>query len=175
MGFVDDFLIHAHNQRDCHLALSTFMDMTVRLGFICQKVKTSAPFQVQKYCGMIYDTRSTPNLRIPINKVSRCVASAKYLLSKPRSQHLSRLSLAVVTGVLQSVVDATPQQVGQTQLRYLYDDLHSLEEVGHLSGKAKYYTTVDLSPASCRALLWWIDFLEANPGATNCRAHTDVA
>ena len=149
MGFVDDFIIHAQTQRECHEALSTFMDMTVRLGFICQKVKTSPPAQVQKFCGMLYDTVGNPTLKIPPNKISRCIASSKYLLSKPRSRRLSRLSLAVVTGVLQSVVDATPQHVGQAHLRSLYDDLHLLEEgLETPTGRDKYYTVVELSPGS---------------------------
>ena len=134
-GFVDDFFIHGIDQADCHETLNAFMDMTVRLGFICQKVKTSPPSQRQKFCGMIYDTTDIPTLRIPANKISRCIASAQYLLEQPREGQLSRLSLSVVTGVLQSIVDATPQHIGQTYLRSLYDDLHSLEEVGHLTGR----------------------------------------
>ena len=101
------------------------------------------------------------------------MASAQYLLNKPRNRSLSRLSLAVVTGVLQSVVDATPQHVGQTHLRYLYDDLHALEEVGHLSGAAKYYTSVTLSENSQQSLAWWIAYLQNHPGATTCTSSAE--
>jgi len=131
-GFVDDFKIHASTRKDCVVALNAFMDLMIRLGLICQPVKTSPPAQQQKHCGYIYDTRRSPTLRIPPNKTSRCIASAKFLLTRKRDHHLSRLSLAVVTGVLQSVVSATPQHCGQTHLRSLYDDLHRMEEVGHL-------------------------------------------
>ena len=164
-GFVDDFLIHAATRKDCMEALSAYMDMTVRLGLICQKVKTSPPAQVQKYCGMLYDSRKEPTLRVPPNKVSRCLASIDFLLQRPRDSNLSRLALAVVTGVLQSIVDATPRHVGQGHLRALYDDLHRLEETGHLSGAAKYYTAVQLSAASHGALEWWAQLLRANPGS----------
>ena len=82
---IDDFLIHASTRVDCGAALTAFMDLTVRLGFICQKVKTSPPAQVQKYCGMLYDTTTVPTLRVPPNKVSRCLSSIDYLLHRPRS------------------------------------------------------------------------------------------
>ena len=155
-GFVDDFKIHASTRRDCVRALVAFMKVMVRLGLICQPVKTSAPAQVQKYCGFIYDTRKSPVLRIPANKVSRCLSSAQFLLKRPRNHQLSRLSLAVVTGVLQSIVEATPQHAGQSHLRSLYDDLHRIEEVGHLEGREKYYTTVSLSMSSTAGLNWWV-------------------
>ena len=82
-----------------------------------------------------------------------------------------RLSLAVVTGVLQSIVVATPQHCGQTHLRSLYDDLHRFEEVGHLLGGEKYRTMVELSPSSREALNWWVQHLTHSPGATTCRAY----
>ena len=170
-GFVDDFKVHAATRSDCIIGLNAFMDIMVRLGLICQPVKTSPPAQVQKYCGYIYDTRSTPTLRIPPHKVSRCLSSSRFLLSRTRNAHLSRLSLAVVTGVLQSIVAATPQHCGQTHLRSLYDDLHRVEEVGHLLGGEKYRTLVDLSLASRGALHWWVEHLLHSPGATTCRAY----
>ena len=169
-GFVDDFKIHASTKEDCIAAAEGFMRLFLRLGLVCQPVKTAPPNQQQKYCGFLYDTRGTPTLRVPPSKVSRCVASAKYLLGKPREIGLSRLSLAVVTGVLQSIVEATPQHVGQTYLRALYDDLHRLEEVGHLTGRARYHTVVGLREGSTTALRWWIEHLETSPGATTCRA-----
>jgi hypothetical protein len=38
--------------------------------------------------------------------------------------HLFRLSLAVVVGVLESLVEATPTRVGHTFLRHLHENLH---------------------------------------------------
>ena len=153
-------------KEDCQAGLTAFMDFAVRLGFICQKVKTSPPAQVQKYCGMLFDTRAAPTLRVPPNKVSRCLASIDFLLHRPRSQELSRLSLAVVTGVLQSVVEATPRRVGQAHLRSLYDDLHLLEDTCDKVGAAKYYTTVALRLTSTEALVWWQQWLRSGSGAT---------
>ena len=45
--------------------LNYVMDTALRLGLICQPVKTKPPGQVQKFCGMIYDTRGSPCMRIP--------------------------------------------------------------------------------------------------------------
>lgn len=169
-GFVDDFKIHASDYHDCCLGISAFMDLMLRLGLICQPAKTSPPNQIQKYCGFIYDTTGAPTLRIPANKISRCLASVDFLLALPRGRRLSRLSLAIVTGVLQSVVDATPQHIGQTYLRTLYDDLHFLENPSlPRTGAAKYYTQAYLSPESLRALRWWQHHLRDTPGSTTYR------
>jgi hypothetical protein len=92
------------------------MDLSLRLGFICQKVKTKPPAQSQKYCGFVFDTTGVPTLQLPEDKRSRGVAIIGFLKAGGPSFALSRLSLAVVTGLLQSMVDATPQRVGQTFL-----------------------------------------------------------
>lgn len=173
-AFVDDFFIHAATWEDGCEAMTCFMNLMVRLGLICQKVKTSPPSQRQKYCGFIYDTRKTPTLIIPPNKISRCLASADFLLARPRNKLLSRLSLAIITGVLQSIVEATPQRIGQGHLRSLYDDLHRMEEeTEELAHPVeKFYSAVELTPASLEALRWWQTYLVSNPGATTSRRTT---
>ena len=171
-GFVDDFLIHAATYDDCCLALNAFMDLMVRVGIVCQPVKTSPPAQIQKYCGFLYDTTNTPTLRIPPNKISRCLACIDFLLYRPRTARLSRLSLAIITGILQSVVVATPQHVGQNHLRSLYEDLHTLEEGLEATGAAKYYTWTAISAASLEALRWWKGHLGNHPGYTTSRAQS---
>jgi hypothetical protein len=172
VGFVDDFKIHGSDLADCREGFCAFMDFMIRLGLICQKGKTHPPQQIQKYCGFLYDTTGTPTLKIPPQKVSRCLASVDFLLSRPRGGRLSRLSLAIITGVLQSIVDATPQHIGQTYLRTLYDDLHHLEEGGPQHGAAKYYTEAHISPSSTRALSWWQAHLRHSPGSTTYRSHS---
>jgi hypothetical protein len=42
---VDDYLIHAPTKRKCREAFTVFMNHMVRLGFICQCVKTGPPAQ----------------------------------------------------------------------------------------------------------------------------------
>ncbi len=108
-GMVDDFLVHAPTRNKCFKAFSEFMDHSVRLGFICQKVKTSPPSQTQKFCGMLYDTTKVPCVRVVQAKVSRSTATIQYAIRQSRRGDLSRLALAVTTGLLQSLVDATPQ------------------------------------------------------------------
>jgi hypothetical protein len=73
---------------------------------------------------------------------------------------VSRLSVAVGGGFLQSLVEATPARVGQTYLRKLYDEVHGLEEV---YGKALYYTSIVLTAECIADLVWWREFLVRNP------------
>ena len=44
---VDDYFIPSPTERKCHGALREFMNYMLHLGFICQKIKTSPPAQVQ--------------------------------------------------------------------------------------------------------------------------------
>ena len=159
-GMVDDFLIHAPTKPKCFKAFTEFMDHSVRLGFICQKAKTSPPAQVQKFCGLLYDTTKVPCVRVMKSKVSRSTATIKYAARQSLRGNLSRLTLAVTTGLLQSLVDATPQRMGQTYLRELYNELHELDAWG----KALYYTDVVLSAKALADLEWWIAFLRVNCG-----------
>jgi hypothetical protein len=159
-SMVDDFLVHAHTQERAGRAFSSFMDHSVRLGFICQPIKTSPPAQIQKFCGMHYDTIKIPTLRIPDSKVSRGIATIDYLIEANQREDLSRLTVAVGGGFLQSLVEATPARIGQTYLRKLYDEVHDAD----LFGKALYYTSIALSPACLADLVWWQEFLRRNPG-----------
>lgn len=118
---VDDVAIHAPTRAKCHRALTAFLDATVRVGLLCHPAKLTPPTQVAKYCGFLYDTTGIPCLRIPQSKTDRAVATIEYLRSGAADFRLSRLTLAVTVGLLQSLVDATPCNVGQTYLRRLYE------------------------------------------------------
>jgi hypothetical protein len=74
-GMVDDFMVHGPTKQKCGEGFTAFMDLTVRLGIICQRVKTKPPSQQQIFCGMNYDTRGVPTLRIPEEKISRGIAT----------------------------------------------------------------------------------------------------
>ena len=78
-AFVDDFKIHAPTRAKLITALNAFMDLALRVGLICQKVKTKPPSQVQKYCGFIYNTMGTPTLHIPEATWSHGLAMIQYL------------------------------------------------------------------------------------------------
>jgi hypothetical protein len=155
---VDDYFIHGPTKSKCQKAFSAFMDYMLRLGFIvCQKVKTSPPEQIQKLCGMEWDTCRVPTLRIPEAKVQRAIATIDYMLMLDDQRILSRLSVAVGGGLLQSLVDATPSRQGQTYLRSLYDDIHLTTE---LIGRALYYSVMQLRATAREDILWWRDFLK---------------
>ena len=160
-AMVDDYLIHSPTKRKCHEAFDEFMDYMLRLGFICQKVKTSPPAQVQKFCGLLFDTQGTPKLLIPSDKVSRSLATLDYVIKMNTQNNLSRLTVAVLGGLLQSLVDATPARIGQTYLRGLYNDVHY---TCPLTGKDLYYTSIVLSESTVADLGWWREYLRLNPG-----------
>jgi hypothetical protein len=134
---VDDYLIHAPTKKKCCEAFSVFMDQMLRMGFICQPIKTSPPKQVQKFCGMLFDTSGVPTIRIPEEKLSRAKATIDYVVALNDQQSLSRLTAAVMGGLLQSLVEGTPSRQGQTYLRRLYDNIHHTTS---LYGRPLYYT-----------------------------------
>jgi hypothetical protein len=160
-AMVDDYLIHSPTKQKCSESFGEFMDYMLRLGFICQKVKTSPPAQVQKFCGLLFDTQETPKLRIPSSKLSRSLATLEFVIKTNARGMLSRLTVAVMGGLLQSLVDATPARLGQTYLRGLYDDVHY---TCPLTGKDLYYTSIELSASTLADLEWWHEFLQLNPG-----------
>jgi hypothetical protein len=160
-AMVDDYLIHSPTKRRCEEAFEEFMEYMVRLGFICQKAKTSLPAQVQKFCGLIFDTRETPRLRIPSAKLSRSLATLDFVIKMNNQGTLSRLTVAVMGGLLQYLVDATPARLGQTYLWGLYDDVH---HTCPLSSRDLYYTSVELRATTVADLGRWREFLHLNPG-----------
>ena len=155
---VDDILIHASTREKLVSALNFIMELTVKLGLVCQPCKTAPPSQRVKYCGFEYDTSSTPTLHIPQSKVSRAIAVTTYLTSTETPTH-SRLVVSMVTGYLQSLVPATPGNIGAAFLRPIYDDLHSLSIPGLTNTRQAYYQPMTLSTKSNHCLHWWIQAL----------------
>eukprot|EP00978_Attheya_sp_CCMP212_P001763 scaffold3627_cov58-Attheya_sp.AAC.1 len=121
---VDDFLIHAPTRAKCNLALGAFMDRAVSCGLLCHQRKTKPPAQRQDYVGFTWDSVGTPRLIISDSKKSRALAVIRYLCTLPPDSFLSKKTLAVVTGRLQSLTSATPGNSGCTYLRRLYDVIH---------------------------------------------------
>jgi diketogulonate reductase-like aldo/keto reductase len=86
----------------------------------------------------------------------------QFLKAGASTAKLSRLTLAVVTGLLQSLVEATPQRIGQTYLRWLYDWIHVFDSTAPKStGTAFYFMRVELSDAEWLDLEWWETFLQS--------------
>eukprot|EP00957_Ditylum_brightwellii_P030286 2293739-Ditylum_brightwellii.AAC.1 len=154
---VDDFLIHGPTRQATTEALHFFLDMAIKVGMLCNPKKVYPPCQSPLYTGFIFDTRGTPTLRVPTEKRERALSMVHHLLSKGPSDKVSRLVLAVVTGVLQSLAEATPGRIGHTYLRRLYEVVH--EEEDH-SGREKYYTFTTLPEGTKDDLEWWKFILE---------------
>lgn len=155
-AFVDDFCIHAQTADLCSKALTMFLDMALRVGMLCHPKKLIPPAQVVKYCGFLIDTTDIPCLRVPTDKRERALAMVDHMLAAKPSQKFSRLSLAVVAGTLQSLVEATPQRRGQTYLKRLHGHVRP---PGLGSGLEPYCTTTLLASGLTRDLLWWQRFL----------------
>jgi len=151
---VDDVFLHGPDGGKVEAGLNYVMDTALRLGLICQPVKTKPPGRVQKFCGMLYDSRATPCMRIPVGKIERAIALLDYL-DDVVGRRLARLTLSVVTGVLQSLVPATPGNIGATFLVNLYEDQnrYPVEKGRHRADF--YYDPVALSTSSRAELAWW--------------------
>ena len=163
-GFVDDFAIHGPTYEKTATALSLFMDFAVEVGMLCNPEKVEPPSQRAKYCGFIFDTLQVPTLRVPAGKRSRAKAMVTFLLQL-RGSSIPRLSLVVVTGILESQVPATPARLGHTYLRRLYDAMWAgAPEEASLSPKDRYYYMVDLTPGAWEDLRWWSRHLDTDFG-----------
>ncbi len=98
-----------------------------------------------------FNTTTFPELRIPLVKCEQAVAIIEYLSAAPVHQSFSWLSIAVSMGILQSLVEATPNCIGSTYLRAHYDTLHP---PGMGPGLAPYCTKTVL-PAPMHDELQW--------------------
>lgn len=110
---MDNFKIHALTKQKLIVVLNAFMNLALKLGLVCQRVKTKPLAQVQKYCGFIYDTMGVPTLCIPQDKYVRGPAVIQFLKAGRPSIEVSRLTLAIIMELIQSMVEVTPQWVGQ--------------------------------------------------------------
>lgn len=159
-AFVDDFLIHGPTFDKCTQALTAFLDLSVQCGMLCHPKKLIPPQQVVRYCGVMIDTQATPTIRMPTDKKERAENMIKLVLSKPQKEW-SRLALAVVVGVLESLAECTPRRVGHTYLRSLHLQVHPS---GEGDGLAPFLTTTTLSQRSRHELIWWSRHLKEGRG-----------
>ena len=151
---VDDIFLHGPTLAKLSEGLKLLLDTTVELGLICQSSKTVSPTQRVKFCGFIYDTKDIPKLIIPDNKVSRAIAMIDYL--DYGCKHLfARLVISMVVGFLQSLVPATPGNIGVSFLRPIYEDLHEFQENDAPGTKKFYFCTMELRQQSRDCLWWW--------------------
>lgn len=154
---VDDFAIHGPTRQATEEALRFFLDVALDVGMLCHPNKLYPPSQTPLYTGFIFDTRGTPTLRVPTPKREKSLAMVEYLLSRPVGHEVSRLVLAVVTGVLESLAEATPARLGHTYLRRVYDLVHEKDQP---LGRERYYTQAKMTPGALKDLGWWKLILE---------------
>lgn len=115
-AFVDDFVIHSATEEKTSRALTFFLDLALDCRLLCHPKKLTPPCQVVKYCGFLLDSLGIPCLRIPVSKRERALAMVEYILESHKDKQFSRLALSVISGTLQSLVEATPHHNGHTKL-----------------------------------------------------------
>jgi hypothetical protein len=155
----DDFLIHSPSRAKCDRALRVFLDAAVDVGLLCHPGKIIPPSQTVKYTGLLFDSSGVPTIRIPESK--RCKARAMIDYVGRHQEKVSRLVLAVVVGVLESLVEATPSRIGHTYLRHLQEDLHPPEWEGE---DLPYFSFVALTPPALEDLDFWKWLLDLDVG-----------
>jgi hypothetical protein len=168
---VDDFLIHGPTLASTQAALTLFLDTAVECGLLCHPGKLTPPQQEVHYCGFLLNTEDIPEMKIPVLKREKALAMVEYMIEKGTEFEHSRLSLSVVAGTLESLVEATPSRLGHTYLRRFHSAIHP-EGLG--TGAAPYYTRGKVNAAVLRDLLWWRRFLLIGKGrlARSTRAAT---
>ena len=67
----------------------------------------------------------------------------------------ARLIVSMVAGFLQSLVPATPGNIGASLLQPIYNDLHKLQQDDIPGTKQFYYCSMQLSEKSQQCLKWW--------------------
>lgn len=150
--FVDDFLIHGPDYESTATALTLFLDTAVTVGLLCHPGKLTPPQQEVKYCGFLLNTSGVPRQIMQTGKRERALAMTEYILESPIEKVFSRLALAVVAGVLESLVDGTPHRFGHTHLRHTHSLVHP---PGMGSGALPYYTTTTVPTIVRTELKWW--------------------
>jgi hypothetical protein len=161
----DDFLLHGPTYEKTSQALTAFLDVVVEVGLLCHPGKLTPPAQVVKYTGLLFDTTTVPKIRVPEFKCAKALAMTDFAI-RHRSR-LSRLGLAVVGGVLESLTEATQSQIGHTYLRHLQGTLHPKDWKGD---DLPYYSCTALTTDDVRELEMWRWLLRRNDGRT-ARGH----
>jgi hypothetical protein len=82
---VDDIFLHGPTRAKCTSALKKILDLTVLVGLICHPTQVKPPAQIQNFCGFLYDSVGTPNLRIPDKNVVKDLALLEFLMRGSRT------------------------------------------------------------------------------------------
>ena len=163
---VDDFLIHAPTHDTCVTELDRLLDFLFEKGILAHEKKVKPPAQVQTFCGFEFDTTVEPILKASQDKRTTAISIIDYLIHKKGNSQISKLTLAVAVGKLQSLCPATPQRVGSAYLRSLYNVIHADATVNP-TDVLYYYQPAIMTDMAWSDLLWWKELLKNNP----CHSH----
>lgn len=162
--FFNNILIHGPTKEKTHRALDLVMEAALDVGLLCHPNKCP-PLQEVKYLGFLLNTVAAPTLITPQDKQEWALAMVNFLLSCPSNHQFSWLSLAVAVGVLQSLVEVTPSQLGHTYLRNFHNVVHPS---GLGTGVDPYLATSALPLHVHSDLVWWQQFLRNQHGQVVC-------
>jgi hypothetical protein len=126
---------------------------------LCHPRKLTPPSQSVKYTGLIFNTTTEPKLLVPEDKQMKSLAMIEY--AQRHRKQISRLALAVIVGVLESLVEATPTRLGHTYLRHLQHTLHPLGWDGE---ELPYFSYTSLTYEDLQEFGMWTWILEHNYG-----------
>ena len=158
---VDDILIHGPTFEKTKRGQAHLLNMALQCGLVAKPGKTKPPCQKQLYCGRIYDSSGTPASIIPIEKGTRAKSLVDYVWDP--SVWVCRAGLAILLGVLESLVWDTPHRQGNGFLYHLYKDLYP-EGFRPADIREGFNVVVTLSPESLRELEWWSALLPTKLG-----------
>jgi hypothetical protein len=161
----DDFLIHGPTEAKTTAATIEFLDLAVDVGMLCHPGKLTPPAHIVKYTGFLFDTTTEPSLRIPVSKREKSLALLDFVVR--HREKVSRLGLAIVTGILEILSKATPSHIGRAYLRKLYKVIHP---EGWEEDDLAFFLWPNLADDFLEDLLWWRHAL-INDSRHCCRLH----
>ena len=88
-AFVDDLLVHSLALKSVEEALRLFLDSAVDHGLLVHPKKLLPPSQQVQYCGFLFNTVSTPCLKIPRPGRDRALTISDLLLNSPQEKQWS--------------------------------------------------------------------------------------
>jgi len=168
---VDDFLIHAATLEQCINELNDLLEFFLDKGILAHGKKVIPPAQIQRFCGFEFDTRSIPKIAVTAEKQSTAISCIDYLINcQTESTPISKLTLAVVIGKLQSLTPATQANIGSIYLRSLYHSLHDLKTLDS-GDPLYYYREAHITSCAWKDLKWWKTYLQQGPSHQSRATH----
>jgi hypothetical protein len=161
----DDFTIHGPTETKTKAATIELLDLAVDVGMLCHPGKLTPEAHIVKYTGFLFDTTTEPSLRISVSNREKAPALFDFVVR--HREKVSSLGLAKVTGILESLSEATTSHIGRAYLRKLYKVIHP---EGWEEDDLAYFSWANLADDLLEDLLWWRHAL-LNDSRRCCRLH----